>query len=83
MAKKNVSKARSVRERLVTRAKQVGTGIALSTMSLAAMAQDTPTTVDEAAAFMQTKGAIAVAVAAAITLIYLGITAAKLPRKGS
>lgn len=48
-----------------------------------AQATDMPATVDGAAAFMTTKGGIAIAVAAAITLIALGITAAKLPRKGT
>lgn len=48
-----------------------------------AQATDTPGTIEGAAAFMTTKGGIAIAVAAAITLIMLGITAAKLPRKGS
>lgn len=58
-----------------------------SLLSASAFAQaaggDMPASVDAAAAFMQTKGGIAIAVAAAITLIMLGITAAKLPRKGS
>lgn len=62
------------------------TAVAVGSMvsaSAFAQATDMPATVDGAAAFMTTKGGIAIAVAAAITLIALGITAAKLPRKGT
>ena len=56
-----------------------------SLVSASAFAQsaDMPTSVDGAAEFMTSKGGIAIAVCAAITLITLGITAAKLPRKGT
>ncbi|WP_164240844.1 hypothetical protein [Stenotrophomonas maltophilia] len=60
----------------------VGSLVSASAFAQAA-AGDMPASVDAAAGFMTTKGGIAIAVAAAITLIMLGITAAKLPRKGS
>ena len=55
----------------------------LASASAFAQASDMPTDLEAAAGFMTTKGGIAIAVAAAITLITLGVTAAKLPRKGS
>lgn len=79
----------AVRPSLKSRAKSVATKLSSvvvgSLVSASAFAQvtDTPGTIEGAAAFMTTKGGIAIAVAAAITLIMLGITAAKLPRKGS
>lgn len=65
----------------------VRTGAAVSTMALTAgtafaQSTDMPATIEGAAAFMTTKGGIAIAVAAAITLIVLGIRGAKLPRQG-
>jgi len=79
----------AVRPSLKSRAKSVATRLSsvvvgsLVSASAFAQATDTPGTIEGAAAFMTTKGGIAIAVAAAITLIMLGITAAKLPRKGS
>ena len=74
---------RSLKGRAVSAFKKASAAVAMSAVSLSAMAQDAPASVDGAAEFMQTKGGIAIAVAAAITLILLGITAAKLPRRGS
>lgn len=75
----------SVKARVKSAATKLSSVVVGSLVSASAFAQatDMPTSVDAAASFMTTKGGIAIAVAAAITLIMLGITAAKLPRKGS
>lgn len=71
--------------KVVSAARKTGAAVFGSLVSLSAFAQtatDQPADLDSAAAFMQTKGAIALAVAAVITLITLGIKGAKLPRRG-
>ncbi|MCF3498203.1 MULTISPECIES: hypothetical protein [Stenotrophomonas maltophilia group] len=76
----------SVKSRVKSAATKLSSVVVGSLVSASAFAQaagDMPGSVDGAAEFMTTKGGIAIAVAAAITLITLGITAAKLPRKGS
>ncbi|TAA46281.1 hypothetical protein [Pseudoxanthomonas winnipegensis] len=55
----------------------------VSAMSMAQSAGDIPDDLASADTFMRTKGLIAVGIAGVITLIGLGVTAAKLPRKGS
>lgn len=77
------AKRPTVAARVKSIAKKAASATALSAVSVSAFAQDMPTGIEGAAEFMTTKGGIAIAVAAAITLITLGITAAKLPRKGS
>lgn len=59
------------------------TGSMLSASAFAQSANDIPASLDGVVEFMRSKGLIAVGVAAVITLIYLGITGAKLPRRGS
>lgn len=87
MNRKNAETSKlSLRARAKSLASKLAAGASTAFFSAAAMAQtatDSPATLDGAAAFMQTKGGIAIAVAAAITLILLGITGAKLPRRGS
>lgn len=79
----------AVRPSLKSRAKSVATKLSsvvvgsLVSASAFAQAADMPADVSGAAEFMKTNGGIAIAVAATITLILLGITAAKLPRRGS
>ncbi|HHA2743647.1 TPA: hypothetical protein ACOFBO_000217 [Stenotrophomonas maltophilia] len=84
---KNIAIARrpSMKSRVKSVAAKLSAVVVSSMVSASAFAQaaDMPGSVDGAAEFMTTKGGIAIAVAAAITLIMLGITAAKLPRKGS
>ncbi|HEL5613791.1 TPA: hypothetical protein UNK10_000155 [Stenotrophomonas maltophilia] len=85
---KNIAIARrpSMKSRVKSVATKLSAVVVSSMVSASAFAQaagDMPGSVDGAAEFMTTKGGIAIAVAAAITLITLGITAAKLPRKGS
>lgn len=85
---KNIAIARrlSMKSRVKSVATKLSAVVVSSMVSASAFAQaagDMPASVDGAATFMTTKGGIAIAVAAAITLITLGITAAKLPRKGS
>ncbi|HDS1091465.1 hypothetical protein [Stenotrophomonas maltophilia] len=87
--KKNIAIARrpSMKSRVKSVATKLSAVVVSSMVSASAFAQaaagDMPASVDGAATFMTSKGGIAIAVAAAITLITLGITAAKLPRKGS
>jgi len=89
MNKSNGSKVvparRTVGQRVVSLSKKAATVVAGSVVSASAFAQsaDTPASLDAAVTFMQEKGGIAVAVAAAITLLLLGVTGAKLPRKAS
>ncbi len=73
----------SFKARMKSVVSKTAVAVAGSVVSASAFAQDMPADVGGSAEFMTTKGAIAIAVASAITLIYLGITAAKLPRKGS
>lgn len=75
----------SIKARAKSAASKLTSVVVGSLVSASAFAQsaDMPTSVDGAAEFMTSKGGIAIAVCAAITLITLGITAAKLPRKGT
>jgi len=75
----------SIKARVKSAASKLTSVVVGSLVSASAFAQsaDMPTSVDGAAEFMTSKGGIAIAVCAAITLITLGITAAKLPRKGT
>nr|WP_313411720.1 hypothetical protein [Stenotrophomonas geniculata] len=83
---KNITIARpSIKGRFKSAASKVTGVVVGSLVSASAFAQaaDLPASVDGAAEYMTTKGGIAIAVCVAITLITLGITAAKLPRKGT
>ncbi|MDT3472909.1 hypothetical protein [Stenotrophomonas maltophilia] len=80
---KNIAIARrpSMKSRVKSVAAKLSAVVVSSMVSASAFAQaaDMPGSVDGAAEFMTTKGGIAIAVAAAITLIMLGITGV-LPR---
>ncbi|WP_340571285.1 hypothetical protein [Stenotrophomonas sp. G106K1] len=79
-----VAKRPSFKARAKAAASKMTAVVVGSMVSASAFAQsEMPTSVDDAASFITTKGLIAIAVAAAITLIVLGISAAKLPRKGT
>ncbi|MBH1552420.1 hypothetical protein I5U02_20990 [Stenotrophomonas maltophilia] len=75
----------SVKSRMKSAATKLSSVVVGSLVSASAFAQaaDMPSDVSGAAEFMKTNGGIAIAVAGTITLIVLGITAAKLPRRGS
>ncbi|MCU1180444.1 hypothetical protein JAK28_15705 [Stenotrophomonas maltophilia] len=75
----------SVKSRMKSAATKLSSVVVGSLVSASAFAQaaDMPADVSGAAEFMKTNGGIAIAVAGTITLIVLGITAAKLPRRGS
>ncbi|HEL5316254.1 TPA: hypothetical protein UOJ01_003396, partial [Stenotrophomonas maltophilia] len=74
---KNIAIARrpSMKSRVKSVAAKLSAVVVSSMVSASAFAQaaDMPGSVDGAAEFMTTKGGIAIAVAAAITLIMLGI----------
>lgn len=80
IAARSTSNARRMLDRL-------GLALALSILAVGnAMAQtttdgDPPASLADAAAFMQTKGGIALAVSVALTLIILGLKGTKLPRR--
>lgn len=72
-----------LRDRVVSFGKKAAVAVSASVVSASAFAQDMPTTVDGAAEWLTTKGAVAIAIAGAVTLLVIGITAAKLPRRGA
>ncbi|MGE8281344.1 MAG: hypothetical protein ACN6O2_13010 [Stenotrophomonas sp.] len=85
MKKKNVAVVRSMRDRVVSVSKKVAAGVTGAMVSASAFAQsaDLPTDVDAAAEWLKTKGAVGIGIAGAITLLIIGIAAAKLPRRGT
>ncbi|PJL12854.1 hypothetical protein B9Y72_08685 [Stenotrophomonas maltophilia] len=79
-----VAKRPSFKARAKAAASKLTAVVVGSMVSASAFAQsEMPANVDDAASFMTTKGLIAIAVASAITLLVLGIAAAKLPRRGT
>lgn len=79
-----MQKFRNLPKQVKQRAKQIGVGITGALVSLSASAtptNDWPATLDGAVAYMEAKGAIALGVAAVVTLIVLGLKGAKLPRR--
>ena len=79
----NSNKGSNLRDRLVSFGKKAAVAASTSLVSVSAFAQDLPADVDGAAAWLTTKGAVAIGIAGAITLLIIGIAAAKLPRRGT
>jgi hypothetical protein len=81
MERSNTRAARSPLAKRVAFAAMLALSLAGPAMAQTDPPSDQPTDLDSAAAFMQTKGGIALAVAGTITLIVLGLKGAKLPRR--
>lgn len=70
----------AVRSKLNKGAARVG-GVAAGSLAAFSASAATPTDLAGAAAFMTAQGAIAIAVALAITMVVLGLKGTKLPRR--